>query len=186
MVYPSYTNIPIIAQTTDNHRPTPLVEQVAILQHPPLSIQQIYLVHKVFLFYVPNRNTLGKKQKRLIHRLFGAPTKDHLLSCLCSIALIKRSSNSCPSLRMSNSSKSDAPKSKASSKLNRSVKSSFITLGVGWCFNYHKDRGYLAKWGWRVHLLVVFAIFVVEFTAKINGGILHQRQLAVPIRSLKT
>ena len=49
---------------------------------------------------------------------------------------------------MSNSSKSDAPKSKASSKLNRSVKSVFITLGVGWCFNYHKDRGYLAKWGW--------------------------------------
>lgn len=81
-------------------------------------------------------------------------------------------------------SKSDAPKSKASSKLNRSVKSVFITLGVGWRFNNHKDRGYLAKWGWGVHLLVVFVIFVVEFIASVFGGLLHQSGIAVPVRML--
>ena len=58
-------------------------------------------------------------------------------------------------------SKSVAPKSKASSKLNRSVKSAFITFGVAWCFNYHKNRGYLAKWG-GVYLSVIFATFVVQ------------------------
>ena len=71
---------------------------------------------------------------------------------------------------MSNRSKSDAPKSKASSKLNRSVKSVFITLGVGWYFNYHKDRGYLAKWGWGGGLLLSNHLCTIAYitTFKLN------------------